>query len=107
MDLKPNRGYIFVEPVDEIPSAKQEVGFSGKTDKHKPEQPYKFRVVEVGLDLPFAGLWVPPDVEPGDIISHMQSNHTLREQRETAGFLVDERWYLVMDFRDILGVWRS
>jgi len=37
----------------------------------------------------------------------MSNNATLREQRETAGFVIDGKWYLVMDFRDVLGIWRN
>jgi len=107
MNLKPAGGYIFVEPVDDIPSSKSEMGFGGKTDKQKPETPYKFRVVAVGGKVAYQGLWIYSEVEPGDIISHMSNNATLREQRETAGFVINGNWYLVIDFRDVLGIWRN
>jgi co-chaperonin GroES (HSP10) len=107
MKLQPARGYIFVVPVDEIPSEKSVVGFGGKTDKHRPEQPYKFKVIAVGGPRPYDGVCVDSEVAEGDIISHQSTNGTLREQRETAGFFVDDEWYLPMDFRDILGVWEK
>ena len=105
--MKPARGYIFVVPVDEIPAIKSEAGFSGKTEKFKPEQPYKFKVMEVGAPRPFDGLLIDSEANVGDIISLMSSNNTLREQRETMGFLIGSTWVIPVDFRDILGVWNK
>jgi hypothetical protein len=107
MKLHPARGYVFVIPVDDIPSDKAAVGFGGKTDKLKPEEPYKFKVVAVGAARPFEGMLIYSEVEEGDIISHQSTNATLREQRETAGFLIDGEWFLPLDFRDILGRWQG
>lgn len=107
MKMKPPRGIIFVKPIDHIPSSKVEMGFGGTTDKQKPETPYKFLVVEVGQPEPHHGLWVSSEVLPGDIISHNSTNSTLREQRETAGFIIDGEWYLPVMFQDVMGIWRQ
>lgn len=104
--MKPARGYIFVVPVDEIPSIKSEAGFGvTHVDKQKPEQPYKFKVIAVGAPRPFDGLMIDSEVSVGDTISLMSSNNTLREQRETTGFLIGSTWIIPVDFRDILGIW--
>ena len=100
-------GTIFVTPINEIPSSRTETGFGGKTDKQKPEQPYKFKVVAVGGPIPSHGIMVYPEVEPGDIVSHNSTNLTLREQSYTSGFLVDDVLYHPWDFRDILGIWET
>lgn len=108
MTLQPASGFIFLEPIDHIPSVKQETGFGAKAaEKDKPEQSYKFRVFAVGTSMPFHGVWVPPEVKPGDIVSLTQKNSTLREQQETTGLLIGDKRYLVVDFRDVLGIWRT
>ena len=107
MKLQPARGYLFVIPVEDIPASKSAVGFGGKTEKIKPEQPYKLRVMAVGAPRPFDGLMIDAGVNVGDIISANSTNATIREQREQAGFLVDDVWYFPMDFRDVLGVWNN
>jgi co-chaperonin GroES (HSP10) len=107
MKLQPARGYLFVIPVDDIPASKSGVGFGGKTEKQKPEQPYKLRVAAVGGSRPYESIMIESEVKVGDIISHNSTNATLREQREQAGFLVDGVWYLPMDFRDVLGIWED
>lgn len=98
---------MFVVPVDDIPASKSGVGFGGKTEKQKPEQPYKLRVAAVGGPRPYESVMIESEVKVGDIISTNSNNATLRENRETAGFLVDDVWYLPMDFRDVLGVWED
>lgn len=107
MNLKPAPGTIFIQPVDLIPPSKTEVGFSGKTDKQKPEQPYKFRVLAVGSKQAHQGLWVESPVEPGDIISHVSTNAKWREIAETSGFLVDGELCMPIEFGDILGIWET
>lgn len=108
MTLQPGSGFIFLEAIDHIPSVKQETGFGAKTaEKDKPEQPYKFRVFAVGTSMPFHGMWIPPEVKPGDIVSLAQKNSVLREQQETTGLLIGDKRYRVVDFRDVLGIWRT
>ena len=107
MKLRPAMGTLFVTPIDQIPSSRTETGFGGKTDKQKPEEPYKFKVVAVGGPIPSHGVMVYPEVEPGDIVSHVSTNLTLREQSDTSGFLVDDVLYHPWDFRDILGIWET
>lgn len=107
MKLRPAAGNIFITPVEPIPSSRTETGFGGKTDKQKPEQPYKFRVAAVGGPVPINGQWFRTEVEIGDIVSLVSTNLTLREQSETAGFLIDGVLYYAWDFRDILGIWET
>src|ERR1035437_2901653 len=101
MKLQPARGYLFVIPVEDIPASKSAVEFGGKTEKIKPEQPYKLRVMAVGAPRPFDGLMIDGWVNVGYVVSANSTNATIREQREQAGFLVDDVWYLPMDFRDV------
>lgn len=106
MKLKPMRGMLFLKPIDEIKPDKPEVGFGSKTEKLKPEQPYKFEVLAVGAPLPLDGIFIPAEVKPGDIVSLVFGNPTMRERvAEGTGFLVDDQLVHGADFRDILGVW--
>jgi hypothetical protein len=107
MNFKPAMGSYFLTPVDDIPSGKTEVGFGGKTDKPKPETPYKFRVAGVGGAFPYAGVLMHPEYKIGDLVSSNETNSTFREQRDSKGFVIDGVWYFPVDFRDILGVWRE
>jgi hypothetical protein len=108
MNFKPARGTIFLVPIDEIAPAKPEMGFGSKKEKHKPEEPYKFRVVSVGGPLPFDGMFIDPEVAAGDVVSLNYDNETMRERMAAgAGFLVDGVWHYGIDFRDILGIWRD
>ena len=107
MKLRPAAGTIFVTLVDTIPSSRTETGFGGKTDKQKPEQPYKFMVAAVGGPAPINGQWFRTEVEMGDIVSSISTNLKLREDAEITGFLVDNVLYHPWDFRDILGIWET
>jgi hypothetical protein len=108
MNLKPNRGILFVVPIDEIKPVKVKAGFEGKAaEKQKPETPYKFKVVAVGGPLRVHDIWIPCDAQVGDIISHTSTNAHLREQIEESGMLLDGVQHLVLDFNDVLGVWKE
>lgn len=108
MTLKPTRGLLFVVPIGKIDPPKEGMGFSAEKQKHKPEEPYKFKVTAVGGPLPFDGIWVPSEVAVGDIVSLNQSNAAMRERiAEGAGFLLDGAWYYPVDFRDVIGYWRD
>lgn len=96
-----------MSPVDDIPSTKTEVGFGGKTEKLKPEQPYKFKVVGVGGPVPIHGVMFRSDVAVGDIISTSTKNSALRENKDSWGFTIDNDWYYVIDFQDVLGFWET
>jgi hypothetical protein len=107
MNFRPAMGSYFLTPVDEILSGKTEVGFGGKTDKSKPEVPYKFRIAGVGGPVPFSGVMVYPEFQIGDIVSSNETNSTFREQKDSKGFIIDGVWYFPVDFRDILGIWET
>ena len=104
--MKPTRGLVFLKPIDEIKPEKPEMGFGSKLEKLKPEQPYKFEVLSVGDSLPVDGVFVPAEVKPGDIVSLVHTNQTMRERiAEQVGFYINDLWIYPVDFRDILGVW--
>lgn len=106
MTLKPTRGLLFVVPLDKIEPPKDGMGFGAEKQKHKPEEPYKFKVVAVGAVLPVDGLWVESEVRVGDIIALNHSNVTMRERiAEGSGFLLDGVWHYPVDFRDVIGYW--
>jgi co-chaperonin GroES (HSP10) len=107
--LQPSRGFLFVRPVSDIPKAEKnskETGFGIKSDKSKPEEPYQFKVLAVGAPRPFDGCMIESEAQVGDIVSHTATNKTLREDIHDSGFLMDGVHILVMDFRDVLGIWR-
>ena len=107
MNLEPTRGLVFLTPIDEIVPEKQDGHFGVKSQKVKPEEPYKFKVISVGGPLPFDGLFIPPEVAPGNIVSLHFNNQMTRERvAEGAGFLVNGVWTYGVDFRDILGIWK-
>ena len=98
---------MFAVPVDEIPAVNPNMGFGGKTEKFKPEVPYKLKILAVGGPRPFNdNVWFEAEVKAGDIVSHVQTNATLREKMATTGFILDGQQIMVMDFQDIVGIWQ-
>lgn len=108
MTLMPAQGYMFVVPEDTIPATSKEVGFSGKTEKFKLEVPYKLRVVAVGAPrVTEYGESIFAQAKVGDLISSIKRNSSLRDDIEQSGFLLDGKQVLVMDFTDLIGIWRE